>query len=100
LPPLDLGQTPGVAAAEDLTGAEGGRLSYRIGIGACDKNPSGIAYETDGAVVVAGSVVRPTAGLCADMLKLQPVSVSLAKPLGARTVLDAVTGQPLILKPR
>jgi hypothetical protein len=97
VPPAGSGQSTGLASAQRLTAVDGARLSYTIGIGACDTNPAGIAYETDDVVVIGGTVDRSTGGLCIDLLKLQPVSVTLAGPLGARVVLDALGGQPLVL---
>src|SRR6266498_3144751 len=93
----DLDQASGLASAQRLTAVEGARLWYTIGIGACDTNPAGIAYETDDVVVIGGTVDPSTGGPCIDLLKLQPVSVTLTTPLGARVVLDALSGQPLVL---
>jgi hypothetical protein len=46
-------------------------------------------------VVIGGRVTRKAAGFCPDLLKLQPVSVNLAGPLGGRVILDALSGKPL-----
>jgi hypothetical protein len=53
-------------------------------------------------VVVVGGTVKPPSGdmACIDLLEIRPVEVTLAAPLGARAVLDAVTAQPLILTVR
>jgi hypothetical protein len=96
LPPMDPAQLSGLAAAQRLTATEETRLSYTIGVGACDQNPKGVAYETDDAVVIGGTVTRPATGQCAGSLKLEPVSVTLSKPLGARVVLDAISGRPMV----
>ncbi len=97
VPPIGADQASGLASAQRLTAVEGARLWYTIGIGACDTNPAGIAYETDDVVVIGGTVDPSTGGPCIDLLKLQPVSVTLTTPLGARVVLDALSGQPLVL---
>jgi hypothetical protein len=86
-----------LVAAQKLTSADEARLGYAIAIGACDHNAAGLAYETADAVVISGTVERSTGGKCPDRLRLEPVSASLTKPLGARVVLDALSGQPLIL---
>jgi hypothetical protein len=96
LPPMDPAHMSGLAAAQRLTAAGETRLSYTIGVGACDQNAKGVAYETDDAVVIGGTVTRPATGECASSLKLEPVSVTLSKPLGARVVLDAISGRPLV----
>jgi hypothetical protein len=95
--PLTGDQARALVPVQKLTAVDGTRLGYTIGIGACDHNPAGVAYETADLVVVSGTVTRSTGDPCPDLLKLQPVAATLAKPLGARVVLDAVSGQPLIL---
>ncbi len=45
-------------------------------------------------VVVGGTVVRST-GVCDDMLRLEPVTVTLREPLADRPVLDVVNATPL-----
>jgi hypothetical protein len=47
--------------------------------------------------IISGTVQRSTGGKCPDLLRLEPVSASLTKPLDARVVLDALSGQPLLL---
>jgi hypothetical protein len=86
----------GLVAAQDLTAVDGAKLSYRLGVGACDTAIAPAVLQRDEVVVIGGTVVRST-GLCTSQLELKPVTVTLDQPLGARTVLDAVTGQPLIL---
>lgn len=93
-------QVPGLVSAQDLTGVEGNTLTYRLGVGACDTDITPLVYETDHVVVVGGSVTTPTEGACIAILKLQPVTVTLAKPLAGRPVVDAATGQPLTLTVR
>jgi hypothetical protein len=86
---------PGLANAFDLTAVDGVELGYRVGVGACDETPEPLLYETADVVVVGGST-RTRAGVtaCTDQLLLEPVTVTLAAPLGGRPVLSAA-GEPL-----
>lgn len=84
--------------AQDLTSVDDVDLGYRLGVGACDSDITPFVQEYADAVVVSGSVVR-TGEACTDQLLLHPVTVTLDEPIGDRTVLDAVTGQPLRLVP-
>ncbi|MET7749683.1 hypothetical protein [Micromonospora sp. NPDC005367] len=84
----------GVVGAQHLQAVAGNRISYQLGVGACDADITPFVYERDDVVVVGGGVTR-SAGVCTDQLKLQPVEVTLESPLGARPVLDVVTGAPL-----
>lgn len=91
-PPADL------VAAQDLVGVDGAKLDYRLGIGACDVDVTPLVYERAEVVVVGGTVTR-SPGFCTEQLVLKPVTVTLDAPLGARPVVDAATGQPLVLTP-
>lgn len=82
--------------AQNLTDVKGADLSYSLGVGACDSDITPFVQEYADAVVVSGSVVR-TGEACTDQLLFHPVTVTLDEPVGDRTVLDAVTGQPLQL---
>ncbi|MGS2618935.1 hypothetical protein ACVCAH_31065 [Micromonospora sp. LZ34] len=86
----------GVVGAQDLEAVDGATVTYRLGVGACDSGITPLVQEHDDVVVVGGGVVRAT-GVCTAILKLQPVTVTLAAPLGARPVLDVLTGTPLRL---
>ncbi|MFY1697889.1 hypothetical protein [Solwaraspora sp. WMMA2101] len=79
---------------QDLTGVDGSDLGFRLGVGACDSEITPFVQEYTDAVVVSGGVVR-SGDACTDQLLLHPVTVTLDEPLGARTVLDALTGTPL-----
>ncbi|HEY0697729.1 MAG TPA: hypothetical protein VGD43_07955, partial [Micromonospora sp.] len=46
-PPTDL------VAAQDLTGVRGAEVAFRLGVGACDRNPTPLVLERDDVVVVA-----------------------------------------------
>ncbi|GAB3945106.1 hypothetical protein GCM10027614_36350 [Micromonospora vulcania] len=72
----------GLVTAQDLVSVDGARLTVRLGVGACDTGITPLVRETPDAVVVGGSVTRST-GVCIDLLKLEPVTVTLAAPLGA-----------------
>jgi hypothetical protein len=96
IPPMQGDQTHGIAAAIRLTSAQDRRLEYTIGIGACAQNPIGLVHETDETVVIGGSTDAPTSTSCDASLVLQPVSVTLDRPLGTRAIFDAVTGGPMI----
>ncbi|MCI4064437.1 hypothetical protein MRQ36_18250 [Micromonospora sp. R77] len=88
----------GVVGAQDLVApVDGTRLTYRLGIGACDTGTTPLVAERDDVVVVGGGVTRAT-GVCTDQLKLEPVTVTLTAPLGARPVLDVLTGAPLLTR--
>jgi hypothetical protein len=85
-----------LVTAQDLTAVDGAKLTYRLGIGACDNDLTPLVQESDDVVVVSGGVTR-SSGVCTEQLVVKPVTVTLDAPLGARPVLDANTGQPLLL---
>ncbi|MEO3778154.1 hypothetical protein ABGB16_15165 [Micromonospora sp. B11E3] len=88
----------GVVGAQDLSAVAGTRLAWRIGMGACDTGGTPLVEERDDVVVVGGAVTRAT-GICTDQLLLRSVTATLKAPLGARPVLDVVTGAPLVVRP-
>ncbi|MGW0432904.1 hypothetical protein ACWDV4_10215 [Micromonospora sp. NPDC003197] len=85
-----------LVSAQSVAAVDGNKLTYRLGVGACDKDITPLVLERDDTVVVSGRVTRPS-GVCTEQLVIHPVTVTLATPLGPRTVLDAVTGAPLLL---
>lgn len=87
----------GLVAAQELRAVAGNRLDYVVGVGACDRAPTPLLLERPDVVVVGASVVRST-GICTLQLAMKPVSVTLAAPLGARTVLDVGGGAPLMVR--
>ncbi|WP_431896282.1 hypothetical protein [Micromonospora haikouensis] len=98
-PVAPTGRAPdGVVSAQDLRSVDGAKLTWRVGVGACDTGITPLVQERDDVVVVGGGVVRGT-GMCVDLLKLEPVTATLKAPLGQRPVLDVVTGAPLVLRP-
>jgi hypothetical protein len=88
-----------LVAAQDLVSIEGARLTYRLGVSACDDDITPLVHETDDAVVVGGAVTRRP-GVCTEQLLLHPVTVTLAALVGDRPVLDALNGNPLTITPR
>ncbi|MDG4817627.1 hypothetical protein O7628_19240 [Micromonospora sp. WMMD956] len=98
-PTAPTGRAPdGVVGAQDLRAVDGAKLTWQVGVGACDTGITPLVQERDDVVVVGGGVVRGT-GVCIDLLKLEPVTATLKAPLGNRPVLDVVTGAPLVLRP-
>ncbi|MET8257169.1 hypothetical protein [Micromonospora sp. NPDC005205] len=89
----------GLVAAHDLATVDGARLTVRLGVGACDTGITPLVWERPDVVVVGGGVTRAT-GECIALLKVEPVTVTLATPLGSRPVLDVLTGAPLSIGPR
>lgn len=88
------GDLSGLVAVQDLVGVDGGTITYRLGVGACDVDIKPLFLETDSAVVVAGTKTT-TGDMCTDQLKLEPVTITLSKPLGSRPLVSAHTGQPV-----
>lgn len=76
--------------------AEDGRsvtvLAYH---GSCDDGPAVDVLETDGSVVLSGSIVGSTDGICTSDLRSKKVTVDLDRPLDDRILLDAFTGSPV-----
>ncbi|MFB9851517.1 hypothetical protein ACFFMR_14110 [Micromonospora andamanensis] len=83
-----------LVSAQDIESVDGATLTFRLGVGSCDTGITPLVQEHDHLVVVGGTVVRST-GVCDDMLKLEPVAVTLRAPLGSRPVLDVVSASPL-----
>ena len=88
----------GLAGAQTWDSVRGRALGFTVGVGDCDKDVVGRVFETARVVVVGGTVRPPGPDVvCTAMLRLAPVTVDLAKPLGERVVLDVASGRPLIL---
>lgn len=83
----------------DQVSADGREVTYRIQIGACDRNPRPLVQEFADIVVLAG-ITDGFDGACVAMAKLLPVTVTLSQPVGARPLVDAVTGQLLRATPK
>lgn len=85
----------GLVVTQGIEGASDRRLSFVIGVGACDIAVQARAHETEDVVVVGGTTTSPGPGTaCPAILKLQPATVTLAAPVGDRLVVDAATGRP------
>ncbi|WP_090769950.1 hypothetical protein [Nonomuraea maritima] len=80
--------------AFDLVAGEADELLLRYGYGACDSVQGARAYQ----VVVVGVDERrsSSAGMCPDVLKTATITVTLARLLGDRLVLDLGTGLPVL----
>jgi hypothetical protein len=99
VPPPTQPLLDGMVGAQDLAAVDGARLTVRLGVGACDTDITPVVWERPDVVVIGGTVTRST-GVCNMMLKLEPVTVTLAAPLGARPVLDVFRAAPLSIAPR
>ncbi|WP_445269054.1 hypothetical protein [Streptomyces sp. DSM 41634] len=83
-------------AAPDAT-----ELTVQAGSGSCDGGVAVDVLEGADTVVLAGRIVAAAepGTSCDAALRTEMVPVTLARPLGARLVIDAATGAPL-LEPR
>ncbi|TDD12791.1 hypothetical protein E1292_00555 [Nonomuraea deserti] len=83
--------------AFDLVAGKADELLRRYGFGACDTVRGPRAYETDQLVVVDIDEEDSIAGEpCPAILKAATTTVTLARPLGDRLVLDSGTGLPVL----
>ncbi|MFI9101841.1 hypothetical protein ACIGXA_15105 [Streptomyces fildesensis] len=90
----------GVSSAGGWSGLSTDGLVLNVGVshGSCVKTLPGQVYETKDVVVLIGRVGQlPKDALCDAALRVTPVQFRLSRPLGTRTVLDAVTGEPMVL---
>ncbi len=97
IPGADGDRTRGVVASQALISIGGSTVTYSVGVGACDSDITPRVYETDDLVVVGATIGQPTAEVCNDMLKIQPVQVTTRSAVGTRPVVDALTGAPVVL---
>ncbi|MFG2058678.1 hypothetical protein ACGFI9_32100 [Micromonospora sp. NPDC048930] len=86
----------GVVTVQSLDAADGARLDYKVGTGACDGEPTPLVLERDDLVVI-GAGVTTTPGPCTMQLVLKPVTVTLKAPVGKRAVLDVGSGTALVV---
>jgi hypothetical protein len=76
--------------------ADGRTVTVIATYGACTTRPGVKVLETPDSVVLSSSTrARKTDGPCTKQARLRPVTVQLAKPLGDRILLDAITGRPV-----
>ena len=94
IPPVSPEPVRGIVGVEGVTALDGRQLGYQLGVGACDYDIAPLVHETDDVVVIGGSV-RTRPGACVLMLKMQPVTVELARDLGARAVVNIRAGELL-----
>lgn len=72
-------------------------LLLRYGYGACDTVHGARAYETDHVVVVDVKLEDINSGEpCPAILRSAMTTITLARPLGDRLVLDSGTGAPVL----
>ncbi|MGW5688545.1 hypothetical protein [Nonomuraea sp. NPDC003754] len=81
--------------AFDLVPDRPHELLLQYGYGACDSIHGARAYETDHLVVVDVDE-EGSGGVCPAILKTATITVTLARPLGDRLVLDSGTGVPVV----
>jgi hypothetical protein len=82
--------------AFDLVAGKPDELLLRYGYGTCDTVHGARAYETDQVVVVDVDERRfDSAEVCPAILKTATITVTLARPLGDRLVLDSGAGLPV-----
>lgn len=98
-PSIDPYQTRGVVTAESLIKVSDKAIDYRLGVGSCDYDIRPLVKEYDDLIVIGG-VVNTRDGICNAMLKLEPVTVTLAKPVGSRPIVEVGLGRPLWETPR
>jgi hypothetical protein len=87
------------AAAASPAGAEAAgttALTLHFTGGACMDTTEGLVYETDDAVVLGVRIISKP-GTCIALGVPSTTSATLAAPLGSRVLLDATSGQPLLL---
>jgi hypothetical protein len=88
-----------LVSAQDLLSVNGSVIEYRLGVGACDKEITGLVWEDAEVVVVGGSVASPPPDqACTAQLVLHPVKVTTREPVGNRLIVDALTGVPVRLR--
>jgi hypothetical protein len=91
---------PGLVPAVGLVAMSGSTITASLGIGACDTAPVGLVWESAEMVVLGGTVAPPPPDtVCTSNLVLAPVTVTTKAPVGARVVVDAMTGRLLHLQP-
>ncbi|WP_204059563.1 hypothetical protein [Microbispora corallina] len=83
--------------AFDLVAGRPAALLLRYGVGACDTVHGARAYETGRLVVVDVDEESVGSGEpCPAILTTATTTVTLARPLGDRLVLDSGTGLPVL----
>ena len=96
-PPLDgRSSWTGATSAVGWQAIKGTSVTVALGLGACDKDPRGLVWENDDVVVIGGSVTPPDPGTaCTAQLVVTPVTVTTKAPVGARPMIDVLSGRAL-----
>lgn len=91
---------PGFTGAEALKGVDEDTLTVNLTHGACDPDLRGHVVEFDDLIVVGGThgPLAPDE-ICPAVAISSPSTLTLARPLGDRPVISAVTGTPLRVRP-
>jgi hypothetical protein len=97
-PAADYPALEGIVGAENVISVDGASVRFTVGVGSCDTDIKPLVYETADTVALGGSVTTPD-GVCNAMLKFQPVTITLTKPVGDRALIDGVGGRPLTVSP-
>ncbi|MHC5903057.1 hypothetical protein ACVNF4_03960 [Streptomyces sp. S6] len=95
LPPGPLPSRAAQWTASRLVTAQGSTVTVIVPHGTCDAGAGVKVLETPGSVVLTAYVRAPKSGPCRADLKMEPVRVRLAAPLGTRALLDASTALPI-----
>lgn len=92
-----LPEIKGMSQAADWhkTSADRRVLTARVLHGSCDDVLPGQVYETNDVVVLIGRTGPWKAAMCNAALRATPAEFRLARPLGSRTLLDALSGDPM-----
>lgn len=99
--PPNLPQTgPGFTGVDKVTAGAAGSLVAWLTLGACDTQVRGHVVEFDDMVVVGGTFTPPAADtICNAMLRVEPTTLSLTRPLADRVVVSASDGSVLRVHP-
>ena len=93
-PPISVGV--GVA---QLISVSGNEIRYQLWAGACDTDPRGFIHEEADIIVVGGTVTGPAANTaCTANLVSMPVSVTSKVAVGDRPIVEAVSGQAVVVR--
>ena len=92
--PLTSALPGGLATAEYLIKTTDTAIDFHLGVGACDSEITPRVQEYD-YLIVLGGTVRTSGEACIAILKLEPVSVALTKPIGSRPIVEISSGRAL-----
>lgn len=89
---------PGIDGPRALAAISESAVTFRVMVGDCDIEEHPLLYE-DAQTVVVGVFSTTKQGICDAVGVIKAFTVTLAKPLGTRVVLDVLTGDPLAVGP-